>query len=121
MLVNFTNHPYADWSKEQLAAAERWGTVIDLPFPNVPATADENDISELADECCASVYELAPTAVLVQGEMSLMFAVVDRLLKSGITVLCAASERTCETTVADNGSTIRRSVFRFVRFRRYGS
>ena len=120
MLINFTNHPCSAWSEEQLAEAERWGNVIDLPFPNVPADIDEKSIAKLADDNTAEIRGYDPDAVLVQGEMSLAFAIIDRLLKNGITVLCAASERTCETTVADDGSTVRKSVFRFVRFRQYG-
>lgn len=118
MLVNFTNHPVSRWSGTQLAAAGSWGEIVDMRFPNVPAPADENDISTLADTCCAKIYELAPEAVLVQGEMSLTFAVVTRLLEKGITVLCAASEHVCETTAAA-GSTVRKSTFKFIRFRGY--
>ncbi|MCM1167924.1 MAG: hypothetical protein NC401_18220 [Ruminococcus sp.] len=119
MIVNFTNHPSTDWSAEQTAAAKRWGTVVDLPFPAVSAVAGENDIAELAETYCARICGLIPDAVLVQGEMSLAFAVAERLRRSGIRTLCAASERVCETAVAEEGSTIRRSVFKFVRFREY--
>lgn len=120
MIVNFTNHPSARWCSEQISAAAKWGDIADLPFPDVPAAADENDIAELADIYCAQILRLAPDAVLVQGEMSLSFAVAERLCRNGITALCAASERICETTVADDGSTVRKSIFKFVRFRKYG-
>lgn len=119
MIVNFTNHPNSCWCKEQVHAASQWGEIVDLPFPNVPAVADENDIAELADTYCMKIRDLAPDAVLVQGEMSLAFAVVERLCRNGIMVLCTASERVCEVTTADDGSTVRKSTFRFVRFRKY--
>lgn len=119
MIVNFTNHPCADWSDEQLAAAGHWGNIVDLSFPNVPAESDENDISVLADTYCFKIRALDPDAVLVQGEMSLTFAVTERLRQSGIIVLCAASERVCETETANDGTVVRRSIFRFVRFRKY--
>lgn len=119
MIVNFTNHPSYCWCSEQVSAAAKWGDIIDLSFPDVPAAADENDIAKLADIYCAQIRELAPDAVLVQGEMSLSFAVIECLFRNGITVLCASSERVCEVTVADDGSTVRRSIFRFVRFRKY--
>lgn len=121
MIVNFTNHLSSCWCKEQISAAAQWGDIVDLSFPDVPAAADENDIAKLADIYCAQILELAPDAVLVQGEMSLSFAVIERLCQNGITVLCAASERICEVTVSDDGSTVRRSIFKFVRFRKYGS
>lgn len=119
MLVNFSNHPSMSWSAEQKSAAAGFGDVTDVPFPNVPANADTEAVSALADECCAHIYSFGADAVLVQGEMSLAFAVAGRLQRIGMTVLCACSERVCETSVLNDGSTERRSVFRFVRFREY--
>lgn len=120
MIVNFTNHPSSVWCKEQLNAAALWGEIVDMPFPNVPAAADENAVIALADIYCAKICALAPDAVLVQGEMSLLFAVVERLCRKEIAVLCSTSERICEVTVGDDGSSVRKSIFKFVRFRRYG-
>ena len=114
MFINFSNHPSARWSAEQTAAAMKFGDIADVPFPDVPA-----GVSALADEYCARILDLRADAVLVQGEMSLSFAVAGRLQRNGVAVLCACSERVCETSVLDDGSTERRSVFRFVRFRRY--
>lgn len=119
MLLNFSNHPSADWSAEQTAAAAEFGAVADMPFPAVPASADAAAVSGLADEYCARILASGADTVLVQGEMSLSFAVAGRLQKHGISVLCACSERVCDTVVHDDGSTERRSVFRFVRFRSY--
>lgn len=119
MIVNFTNHPSCCWCSEQISAAAEWGDIIDLSFPSVSAAADENDVAALADIYCTQICDLDSDAVLVQGEMSLSFAVAECLNRNGITVLCAASERICEVTVADDGSTVRRSIFKFVRFRKY--
>ncbi len=119
MIINFTNHPSVAWSDEQLAAAGRWGNIVDLRFPDVPAESDENDIAVLADTYYAKIRGLDPDAVLVQGEMSLSFSVALRLRQSGMTVLCAASERVCDTETANDGAVIRRSIFRFLRFREY--
>lgn len=119
MFINFSNHPSARWSAEQTAAAMKFGDIVDLTFPDVPADADTAAVSALADEYCARILSLGADAVLVQGEMSLSFAVAGRLQRNGVVVLCACSERVCETSVLDDGSTERRSVFRFVRFRRY--
>ena len=119
MLANFSNHPSAVWSAEQKAAAAEYGEIRDLTFPAVPAGADTADVSALADECCREILALGADAVLVQGEMSLSFAVAGRLQIRGVTVLCACSERVCDTAVLSDGSTERRSVFRFVRFREY--
>lgn len=61
MFINFSNHPSARWSAEQTAAA------------------DTAAVSELADEYCARILSLGADVVLVQGEMSLSFAVAGRL------------------------------------------
>lgn len=119
MFINISNHPSVRWSAEQTAAAMKFGDIVDVPFPDVPAGVDTAAVSALADEYCARILDLRADAVLVQGEMSLSFAVAGRLQRNGIAVLCACSERVCETSVLDDGSTERRSVFRFVRFRRY--
>ncbi len=119
MLVNFSNHLSQSWSEEQLAAAAQFGEIVDIAFPNVPADADEAFVSALADKCCAEICALGADAAMVQGEMSLAFSVAARLSARGITPLCACSERNCETAQADDGSTVRRSVFKFVRFRKY--
>ena len=119
MFINFSNHPSVRWSAEQTAAAMKFGDIADVPFPDVPAGADTAAVSALADEYCARILDLRADVVLVQGEMSLSFAVAGRLQRNGVAVLCACRERVCETSVLDDGSTERRSVFRFVRFRRY--
>lgn len=119
MLINLSNHIHRLWSAEQLSAAAVYGEVWDMPFPNVPAHADETWISSTADALCRDILERRPEAVLVQGEMSLTYSVVHTLRKNNITVLCAASERCCESTLDADGSTVRRSVFKFVCFRKY--
>ena len=119
MLINFSNHPYSSWSQAQRSAAQIYGAVVDLPFPAVAPTADTAGISALADKCCCDMLRLRPDAVLVQGEMSLSFAVANLLARMGVPALCACSERDCVSSVAEDGSSVRRSVFRFVRFREY--
>ena len=119
MFINFTNHPSSGWSEEQLKAAEVYGDIIDIDFPAVQADADSISISSLADRYCRLISAASPSAVLVQGEMSLAFAVVSRLKAAGIAALCACSKRDCVTSIADDGSVVRSSIFRFVRFRDY--
>lgn len=119
MFINLSNHPCETWSREQLAAAEAYGEVRDMAFPNVPADADETWIIGAASAVCREILSRDPDAVLVQGEMSLTYSIVKMLRHNGITVVCASSERCCETEIAPDGSTLRRSVFRFVGFRKY--
>ena len=93
MLINFTNHPSAQWSAEQKVAAQVYGKVIDL----------------------------APNAVLCQGECTFVYRVVQRLEAAGIPTLAACSRRKSQETTYPDGSTLKRSIFAFAGFRRYGT
>jgi CRISPR-associated protein Csx16 len=113
--VNLTNHPSAQWEREQieaaLALAER---IEDVLFPNVPPEASEKDLSAIAEACVA---QLPPTSThaLVQGEFTLAFELVRRLQERNITCLAATTERQVEAV----GEGRKTSRFRFVRFRSY--
>lgn len=119
IFINFSNHPSSRWSKEQLAAAEKYGRVADEPFPAVPADMDEAGVARLADEAARRILAHHPAAVLCQGEFTLAFAVVERLKAAGVVVLAASSDRVIKTEADENGETRKVSVFRFTRFRRY--
>ncbi len=119
VFINFSNHPSSRWSPEQLAAAEKYGRVIDEPFPAVPADMDEAGVARLADEAVARIMAHHPTAVLCQGEFTLAFAVTERLKAKGVTVLAASSDRVLMKEEDENGETRKVTVFRFTRFRKY--
>lgn len=74
MLLNLTNHPSANWDPGQLnAAKERWNTILDMPFPNVPPDFDEDQIIQSAEAIVKKAVQLHPDAVLCQGEMTMVF------------------------------------------------
>lgn len=68
MFINFSNHPYALWSAEQQAAAQRYGKVVDLAFPAIDPAADEAALDSLATVYADHILHLDPDAVLCQGE-----------------------------------------------------
>ncbi len=119
VFINFSNHPSARWSPEQTAAAEKYGRIVDEPFPPVPAAIDERGISLMADEAVLRILAKKPSAVLCQGEFTLAFAVAERLKAEGVKVLAAASDRVTEETTGEDGESRKVTVFRFVRFRAY--
>lgn len=119
MLVNCTNHPVSMWGDAQLAAAEDYGAVVDLPFPNVDPKASPKEIRVLVNEISEKIDELHADAVLASGEFSLTFMLVDKLLRDGKTVLCACSERRTTESVTADGSVQKRSTFVFEQFRPY--
>ncbi len=130
MLINLSNHPTAMWLPEQIEAAHRvYGEVLDLPFPAVPADADEADIQTIAQEYLKKVQTIAqeylnkvqtfsPSAeavVHIMGEMTLTYALVCLLKQAGYT--CVASTSVREVYEEEPGK--KTAVFRFVRFRKY--
>ena len=119
MFINLSNHPSAHWSARQKAAAERLcGDIIDLPFPVVDPAGDEAYIAALADDYCRKVLEMSGgknVVVHLMGEMTLTFALVQRLCVHSIP--CVAS--TTERVTVEYADGRKESMFQFVRFRNY--
>lgn len=129
MLYNVSNHDHTKWSEKQLnAAKEKWGDVISIPFPQVDPTWTAFEVQNVADELVASIVGnhkftelsgLYNNAFLVQGEMSMTFALIRSLQNKCFDVYCATSERKSIETLDTEGRTVKTSVFDFVQFREY--
>lgn len=117
--VNFSNHPSASWSAEQREAAEQYGKIIDITFPQVDAAADEAYVNHLAERMIEEIISCNPAAVMVQGEFTLVFRVVTELLERGVRTVAACSERKTEEWTQEDGTIVKKAVFQFVRFREY--
>ena len=118
MFINFSNHPSEMWGQQQRAAAEKYGTIEDLPFPQVGAAMSTGEVYEMAKEYAGRILEKEPACVLCQGEFCLSWHVVALLKKAGIRVVAACSERIVEEVYGES-ATEKRSVFRFVQLREY--
>lgn len=117
VLINLSNHPYGTWSEEQKIAAVAYGKCIDIPFPDIDAMSDEEDIKKMADSLISQIgsYSLEyNVTVHVMGEMTLCFAIVRRLMDVGIKCIASCSRRNAE--MSDG---VKTSVFKFERFRTY--
>jgi hypothetical protein len=90
-----------------------------VEFPNVNPYFDENEVLNMAKEYSEKITALKPAAVLCQGEFSLSYLVTSILLKRGITVLCACSERKTAEKKLENGNIEKNLIFDFIRFRKY--
>lgn len=112
--VNFTNHPHDRWDEKQLKAAQKYGEVVDVPFPNVDPSATREEILSLSDIYVKKIEELEPNAVLCQGEFTLCYNVVKKLKKKGYLVFSSTSNR----VVVEKGN-VKESIFEFVQFREY--
>lgn len=118
--INLTNHPSGLWSDEQLDSARQYGTIVDMPFPAVDPAAGPAEIALTAASCLEKIRAYEDPTVLVQGEFTLVFNIVERLKAEGIRALAACSEREVVESKAEDGAATRKSVvFRFRRFREY--
>ncbi len=120
MFINFTNHSVLTWSNAQKEAAEKYGNIREINFPDVSPYDSADDIKLLADNYVSQIVSLLPdneeNAVLCQGEFSLCVAVIEKLKSRNIKVLCACSERRAIEEF-DGEKNIKKSEFRFVGFR----
>lgn len=118
VFVNLTNHPSDKWDEAQVKAAQAYGDIVDLPFPNIDPDADAKEIKDMAEEYCQKVIEAAKDRepiVLLMGEMNFTYALLKRLRSQSITCLATTTQRI--TTDLPDGT--KQSTFKFVKFRLY--
>ena len=122
MLINLSNHPSANWPAYQVDAAVRaYGSIMDLPFPDVDPSGDEEYIRIICDEYLRKIDDICRDAgcsvtmtIHIMGEMTLVYAMVNALHKRGITCVASTTER-----IASEENGVKTSEFRFVQFRKY--
>ena len=112
MLINCTNHPYARWNTLQRKAAAQYGLVLDMPFPKIEPQYSSDDLRRIVKTYADSIEDRHPDAVLVTGEFSFTFMLVDKLLTDGLKVLCTRSKRLARESINPDGSSEKRTVFR---------
>lgn len=119
MLINFSNHPSASWDERQSSAAMEYGTVVDLPFPSVDSTEDEQYIQALTDTYLEKIVAIAGTpenaTIHIMGEMTLTFALVKALQAKGFRCIASTTDRV--VTILPDGT--KNVSFSFSRFREY--
>ena len=118
LFINLSNHPSSSWTAEQLTAAEAFGELVDMPFPQVAPDATADDIKTLAEAQVEAIMKQAEThtvTVHVMGEMSLIYRIVRMLSERGIRCVCSTSYR----VVKDQGDGRRLVEFNFNSFRDY--
>ncbi len=119
MLINCTNHPYELWGEKQRKAAESYGEVVPFPFPAVSPEMETSEMRRMAADYAARIEEMHPQAVLLAGEYTFAFMLVDKLLKDGVKVICSCSRRVTEEKKNSDGTSEKKSTFLFERFREY--
>lgn len=119
IFLNHTNHNSEFWTVKQRKEAEKYGKIVEFPFPPIPPEAGSNDVKSLAEKNAAKIADLKPKAVLCQGEFTYTYYMVQLLQKMGIIVLAACSCRNTREWKDDDGSIKKEAVFDFVQFREY--
>lgn len=114
MFINVSNYPSSTWSKEQTAAASKYGEIYDIPFPKtITGSSSVEDIDKLAKEYLDKILALKPKAVFVGGEWCFSFALITALLRHNILVLAARSRRDAIEKKDANGIPTKMSTYRF--------
>ena len=115
MLINLSNHPSTRWTEAQLSAAvNTYGTVKDIPFPNIPPAMTGEELNELTTEYLKKILDIDPHTVHLMGEMTFTFRLVTILKKMKIPCIASTTNRTVEEK---EGKKI--VLFEFVQFREY--
>lgn len=119
MLLNLSNHPLSSWTDEQVKVAkEQYGTIQDLPFPQVSPEATHDNIQQLAQEYLSKIQGIGTPEQLtihIMGELNLTFALVTLLKANGYTCVASTTRRVVKEL--DNHQKL--SEFCFVQFRKY--
>ncbi len=119
MFINLSNHPSNAWDENQRDAAKKYGECVDLPFPEIDPTWNEEKIEELANAYCDKVLHMADTydqiTVHLMGELTFCFSLLKKLQHRGIRCVASCAKRNVEEE--DTG--VKRSVFSFENFREY--
>ena len=119
IFLNVSNHSSKQWGSRQRAEAKKYGKIVDFRFPSVPADASEKEVDRIAGRTFETICLYDCSAVMLQGEFTLTYRLVNLLKNVGIRVVAACSERRAVEEVDENGNGIKYSQFTFVQFREY--
>lgn len=102
-----------------MEAARRLASpILDVAFPEVDPLAPPAAIVETATETARQLFAMAARAAVVQGEMTLTYALVRILEEHSVACYAATTARTVEE-ITVGGATVKKSRFEFAAFRRY--
>lgn len=108
MFINLSNHALQNWSTKQKEEAEKYGELIDLPFPNISPYADSVEIDRLVEKYFNKVMGYHNPVVMLQGEFIFTFRLATKLKAAGIKVVAGRSERIVVESVNSEGIPVKR-------------
>jgi hypothetical protein len=108
MFYNFSNHRSNIWPKERVEAIQKcWGQIIDIEFPLFPVEFSEEEVLSLAKDYIVTLNLGPKDAILIMGEYSFTFTVVDYLLSQNMNVFCIKSRQIRTSVQKEDGTTER--------------
>ncbi len=119
MFINLSNHGSQDWGEEQRAAAEQYGEIVDLPFPQIPVDIRSEEIDALVAEYLDKINNFQTDAIMVMGEFVFCFRLITALKQQGKKVLASTTERRVIELRQEDGTVTKTSEFVFCGFREY--
>lgn len=122
MFINLSNHPSLKWGNTQIESALALTSdnhIQDVPFPAVPATATTADILAIADGLHHTVMTNRPEAIMIAGEFTLAYTLIELCLRAGIKVVAACSDRRTNEVVNQDGTVTKTVNFEFIQFREF--
>lgn len=120
MLINLSNHPSKYWGEKQMVAAcKLWGSVVDIPFPQVDPEWEReiiiDQVDKWVDELCSKIQQYTEASAFhIMGESVFCFHLINRLKAKGYCVVASTANRVVEYSGED-----KISHFEFVKFREY--
>ena len=119
VFLNVSNHSSRQWSNKQRAEAEKYGKIVDIRFPPVPADISAEEVKKIAKRTFEVICQYDCSVVMLQGEFTLTYLLVILLMQAGFRVVAACSDRQATEQVDEDGNSIKCSQFTFVQFREY--
>ena len=105
-----------DWDQAASAQASVYGRIEELPLAPFHGSDEEQFASARA--FLKQVNELRPSAVLLDGAFGTFYMIADALLRQGYLVLVKCSNRIAYQEMQPDGTIVKTSLYRFVRYRR---
>ena len=116
MFINHSNHPSAQWDAAQRMEAARYGPIVDVPFPVIDPESTTEEVEALVCLYGADIVDRKPSIVMVQGEFTYTYKMVEFLKACNVKVVAPTSERIVKIL---DGSNTKQVTFHFVQFREF--
>lgn len=118
--INLSNHSSKNWSEEQLNSAKQYSeNIIDIPYPNIPPTATQEQIRDIMKDTLEKVVEANPKTVMCMGENITCHNFVKELEKLNIQTVATVTKPVTEIVKNDDGTERTVKTFNFEGFRDY--